>query len=193
MPEPRHRKKPAMSEKDEKSERAFQHLVQVLEEAVRAGADSVGLEREGGALMVVQYSGNSGLALGPIPEELEQVLVDEIIDRAGLAHTSRGEIQISLAGKDYKMVVDERDDSGESAFNLLLKRSTRRRRNAEHYVGVGADENETEHDHDEPLPPTDTVVLEQPKVGRNDPCPCGSGRKYKRCCLNKGNGRGVLE
>jgi preprotein translocase subunit SecA len=21
-----------------------------------------------------------------------------------------------------------------------------------------------------------------PKVGRNDPCPCGSGRKYKHCC-----------
>jgi len=25
------------------------------------------------------------------------------------------------------------------------------------------------------------------KVGRNDPCPCGSGLKYKRCCLNKEN------
>ena len=24
-----------------------------------------------------------------------------------------------------------------------------------------------------------------PKIGRNDPCPCGSGRKYKKCCLNK--------
>ena len=24
------------------------------------------------------------------------------------------------------------------------------------------------------------------KVGRNDPCPCGSGLKYKKCCLNKG-------
>ena len=23
------------------------------------------------------------------------------------------------------------------------------------------------------------------KIGRNDPCPCGSGRKYKKCCLNK--------
>lgn len=23
------------------------------------------------------------------------------------------------------------------------------------------------------------------KVGRNDPCPCGSGRKYKKCCINK--------
>jgi len=23
------------------------------------------------------------------------------------------------------------------------------------------------------------------KIGRNDPCPCGSGKKYKRCCLAK--------
>ncbi|HLD77418.1 MAG TPA: SEC-C metal-binding domain-containing protein [archaeon] len=23
------------------------------------------------------------------------------------------------------------------------------------------------------------------KVGRNDPCPCGSGKKYKKCCLLK--------
>ena len=22
----------------------------------------------------------------------------------------------------------------------------------------------------------------EPKVGRNDPCPCGNGRKYKKCC-----------
>jgi hypothetical protein len=22
-------------------------------------------------------------------------------------------------------------------------------------------------------------------IGRNDPCPCGSGKKYKRCCLEK--------
>ena len=28
----------------------------------------------------------------------------------------------------------------------------------------------------------ETVRREQPKVGRNDPCPCGSGRKYKACC-----------
>jgi len=25
----------------------------------------------------------------------------------------------------------------------------------------------------------------KPKVGRNDPCPCGSGKKYKKCCFNK--------
>jgi preprotein translocase, SecA subunit len=28
---------------------------------------------------------------------------------------------------------------------------------------------------------TKTVVRDQPKVGRNEPCPCGSGKKYKKC------------
>jgi SEC-C motif-containing protein len=27
-----------------------------------------------------------------------------------------------------------------------------------------------------------TTTRGQPKVGRNDPCPCGSGKKYKKCC-----------
>jgi len=26
------------------------------------------------------------------------------------------------------------------------------------------------------------VVRDQPKIGRNDPCTCGSGKKYKKCC-----------
>jgi preprotein translocase subunit SecA len=30
-----------------------------------------------------------------------------------------------------------------------------------------------------------TVRREGKKVGRNDPCPCGSGKKYKKCCLLK--------
>jgi hypothetical protein len=33
--------------------------------------------------------------------------------------------------------------------------------------------------------PPITYVRETPKVGRNDPCPCGSGKKYKKCCLKK--------
>ena len=42
-----------------------------------------------------------------------------------------------------------------------------------------------DHDHDHahehrhvPQP----YVREQPKVGRNDPCVCGSGKKFKKCC-----------
>lgn len=29
-------------------------------------------------------------------------------------------------------------------------------------------------------------VLEE-KLGRNDLCPCGAGKRFKRCCLKKGN------
>ena len=30
-----------------------------------------------------------------------------------------------------------------------------------------------------------TVVNSEPTVGRNDPCPCESGLKYKKCCIPK--------
>jgi len=50
-------------------------------------------------------------------------------------------------------------------------------------------------DEDEPAPAvpgghyesdeTGTVHRAAPKVGRNDPCPCGSGKKYKKCCFGK--------
>jgi preprotein translocase subunit SecA len=40
----------------------------------------------------------------------------------------------------------------------------------------------------------DKTVKRQPtvkkvKVGPNDPCPCGSGKKYKKCCRDKDLGR----
>ncbi|HVE39738.1 MAG TPA: SEC-C metal-binding domain-containing protein [Planctomycetota bacterium] len=35
---------------------------------------------------------------------------------------------------------------------------------------------------DEPVGPPAPLINASPKVGRNDPCPCGSGSKYKKCC-----------
>ncbi|HQP28913.1 MAG TPA: SEC-C metal-binding domain-containing protein, partial [Syntrophales bacterium] len=34
----------------------------------------------------------------------------------------------------------------------------------------------------EDTPASQTVRREEKKIGRNDPCPCGSGKKYKKCC-----------
>lgn len=36
---------------------------------------------------------------------------------------------------------------------------------------------------DEFGPSSPPVRRQSPRVGRNDPCPCGSGKKYKKCCL----------
>lgn len=31
-------------------------------------------------------------------------------------------------------------------------------------------------------PPVEPIHADKKKVGRNDPCPCGSGKKFKQCC-----------
>lgn len=43
------------------------------------------------------------------------------------------------------------------------------------------EEGQGHHHHHEKIKP---IVRDSAKVGRNDPCPCGSGKKYKKCCAN---------
>lgn len=51
--------------------------------------------------------------------------------------------------------------------------------NLEHYEGIlGKGE-------EQPPASFSQKLIKREKVGRNDPCPCGSGKKYKKCCLNK--------
>ncbi len=38
---------------------------------------------------------------------------------------------------------------------------------------------------DDDFEPTETFIKPEPKIGRNELCPCGSGKKYKKCCLLK--------
>jgi uncharacterized protein DUF1186/SEC-C motif-containing protein len=62
------------------------------------------------------------------------------------------------------------------------------------------DDNATDWDLPEAIPdeaPADLAWREpvrqaQPKVGRNDPCPCGSGKKFKKCCGHPGAQAGSL-
>jgi uncharacterized protein YecA (UPF0149 family) len=58
---------------------------------------------------------------------------------------------------------------------MLFQRSKKLHKLNRKY-GILADEDEEEPPEQQP------IRREQPKVGRNDPCPCGSGKKYKRCC-----------
>ncbi len=39
------------------------------------------------------------------------------------------------------------------------------------------------HGHHHHFAPVRQVMRDGPKIGRNDPCPCGSGKKYKKCCM----------
>ena len=44
---------------------------------------------------------------------------------------------------------------------------------------------ETIIDFGKPIQKPVPVTRDKPKVSRNDPCPCGSGKKYKKCCIDK--------
>ena len=46
----------------------------------------------------------------------------------------------------------------------------------------GGEPNRDAEDHPEKHQP---FVRQGEKIGRNDPCPCGSGKKHKKCCLAK--------
>ena len=48
-------------------------------------------------------------------------------------------------------------------------------------IGIEPDKHEDITDLEILLNPPKTIVAEK-KVGRNDPCPCGSGNKHKKCC-----------
>lgn len=98
------------------------------------------------------------------------------------------------------MVADIREQTVRYCYNVTINTDTERKQ-----VIMGG-ENKKEDFHDEalqrrpantqgsmpqaapqptqPQKPT-TIRREEPKVGRNDPCPCGSGKKYKNCCMNK--------
>jgi preprotein translocase subunit SecA len=53
--------------------------------------------------------------------------------------------------------------------------------NKEQIDAVGSDYAANENDYYDPAPVKQEPIKVGPKIGRNDPCPCGSGKKYKQC------------
>ena len=91
------------------------------------------------------------------------------------------------------VVFEAREHRGPSSVKLARDGDTLVRADEEE-LGDEADEDEWDEDwlpgagdvrdvgHPPPIPP---IRREGPKIGRNDPCPCGSGKKYKKCCMDK--------
>ena len=66
----------------------------------------------------------------------------------------------------------------------------RRKWHAEHgspddEYGEAEDEEDFEDEDEEDLPAVKPFIREQERIGRNDPCPCGSGKKFKKCCYGR--------
>lgn len=91
--------------------------------------------------------------------------LDEQLDLSGIADESPVSLKI-----DYeKLYVNMRDAKADwlyclSAWKNVYTQDERDRLSVRHW---------------------ESKLVRTEKVGRNDPCPCGSGKKYKQCCMNK--------
>jgi SEC-C motif-containing protein len=72
------------------------------------------------------------------------------------------------------------DDNGTVDFVASYEEAGALQEHKEHAVFVRCDGRWTFVDGDYVVP--ETFHRDAPKVGRNDPCPCGSGKKHKKCC-----------
>ena len=93
------------------------------------------------------------------------------------------------------MIQSIKEDTVKFCYNVTLQTNTERKRVME------AGEGRHDEYHDDTAAPASNMPGEAPKandtrkpetyrrteekVGRNDPCPCGSGKKYKSCCMKK--------
>ncbi|MBN2626974.1 MAG: preprotein translocase subunit SecA [Spirochaetales bacterium] len=89
-----------------------------------------------------------------------------------------------------EMIDDMRISISRKIFRVIIRRETDRSRPAgprnitasHNSMGSGLGPAPKNRERNEAGPAKVQVKRTDPKVGRNDPCPCGSGKKYKKCC-----------
>ena len=137
--------------------------------------------------------------------ELERVVTLKVVDQKWMDHIDDMEelkngiglraygqkdpvVQYRLEGADMfdAMIEDLKDDVSKIMLNVQKKEENVQRKETAEITGAGLEDTAINLV-DGKITPKEgglnkTVVKDGPKVGRNDPCPCGSGKKYKNCC-----------
>ena len=137
--------------------------------------------------------------------ELERIVMLKVVDQKWMDHIDNMDelkkgiglqgygqkdpvVQYRLEGTEMfdEMIEDIRTDVAKIMLNLRKQEGPVQRKEVTKVTGAGLEDtainlvdgkiSEKEGGMNK------TVVNEEPKIGRNDPCPCGSGKKYKNCC-----------
>ena len=130
-------------------------------------------------------------------KELERVVMLKVVDEKWMNHIDNMDelkngiglraygqkdpvVQYRIEGSDMfeQMVEDIRTDVVKILLNVHKAGDARRTQTVE--ITKASQENLNNLDND--TVKKQTVKNDGPNVGRNDPCPCGSGKKYKQCC-----------
>lgn len=154
-------------------------------EKLKSDIHSIGLER---------YEAKEKEVTSERMRDFERFILLKIVDRSWMDHIdAMDQLKqgVSLRGigqedpvRAYQMegfdMFDEmiraiRNDTVKYVLNVNIETKTTR----ENKIKITSQSNKSA--------PVSKTVRKQKKVGRNEPCPCGSGKKYKKCCgLNEG-------
>ncbi len=104
----------------------------------------------------------------------ERLVMLRVIDRLWMEHLTemdrlRQGIGLRAVGQEQPLMVYKRE--GHASFEALLAGIQHDVVHSIYHVGIAKE-----------APKKKEAVMVGKKVGRNDPCPCGSGKKYKHCC-----------
>ena len=112
--------------------------------------------------------------------------MDELKDGIGLRAYGQQDpvVKYRIEGMDMfeEMVLDIKHDVVKILMNLRKQEDVKREETAKITGAALQAINSLDNGEQIKSEVNKTVVNEGPKVGRNDPCPCGSGKKYKNCC-----------
>ena len=124
--------------------------------------------------------------------EVERVILLRVVDQKWMDHIDNMDhLKQGIGLRAYKqmdpiqayqmegsamfeeMIEGIKIDTLKFLFHIQIQKPVERERVAEETsASHGGDEGEAKNQ----------TVRNEPKIGRNDPCPCGSGKKYKNCC-----------
>ena len=129
----------------------------------------------------------------PVMREIEKRILLENVDRKWMDHleamdqlkeyiglnayAQRDPVAMyRLEGGDMfdAMIDDIKEDTVRGILSVMPRTASTERKEVVKVTGVGENARSK--------PSTSPVRRTEKKVGRNDPCPCGSGKKYKKCC-----------
>ena len=112
--------------------------------------------------------------------------MDELKDGIGLRAYGQQDpvVKYRIEGMDMfeEMVLDIKHDVVKILMNLRKQEEVKREEAAKITGAALQAINSLDNGQQMKSEVNRTVVNDGPKVGRNDPCPCGSGKKYKNCC-----------
>ena len=133
--------------------------------------------------------------------ELERVVMLKVVDQKWMDHIdSMDELKNGIGLRAYgqqdpvvkyrtegmemfeEMVLDIKHDIVQILMNLRKQEDVKREETAKITGAALQAINSVDSGEQIKSDVNRTVVNQEPKIGRNDPCPCGSGKKYKNCC-----------